>query len=67
MSLTLCVLLWARPSAEDGLIAYENQVLGIAAEHECRVLQRVRGSGGDGQRWKSSFSSFLRRRRSTTS
>jgi hypothetical protein len=49
MSLTLCVLLWARPGAEDGLIAYEDQVLGIAAEHECRVLQRVRGSGGDGQ------------------
>lgn len=49
MSLTLCVLLWARPGAEDGLIAYEDRVLGIAAGHECRVLQRARGSGADGQ------------------
>ena len=48
MSLTLCVLLWARPGAEDGLIAYEDQVLRIAAEHRGRVLQRARSSG-DGQ------------------
>jgi hypothetical protein len=41
---TLCVLLWARPGTEAGLIAYEDQVLGIAAgyrgqvlRHECRV------------------------------
>jgi uncharacterized protein (DUF1330 family) len=49
MSLTLCVLLWARPGAEDGLIAYEDRVLAMAAEHQGRVLQRVRGSGADGQ------------------
>lgn len=49
MSLTLCVLLWARPDAEDGLIAYEDYVLGIVAEHGGRVLQRARGSGMDGQ------------------
>lgn len=49
MSLTLCVLLWARPGTEDGLIAYEDHVLGIAAEHGSRVLQRVRGSGTGGQ------------------
>jgi hypothetical protein len=49
MSLTLCVLLWARPGAEDGLIAYEDQVLAMAADHQGRVLQRVRGSGADGQ------------------
>ena len=49
VSLTLCVLLWARPDAEDGLIAYEDYVLGIAAEHGGRVLQRARGSGIDGQ------------------
>jgi len=48
VSLTLCVLLWARPGAEDGLIAYEDQVLRIAAEHQGQVLQRAR-SGGDGQ------------------
>jgi hypothetical protein len=49
VSLTLCVLLWPRPGAEDGLIAYEDRVLGIAAEHGGRVLQRARGSGIGGQ------------------
>jgi uncharacterized protein (DUF1330 family) len=49
MSLTLCVLLWARPGAEDGLIAYEDQVLGMVADHRGRVLQRVRGTGAGGQ------------------
>ena len=49
VSLTLCVLLWARPDTEEGLIAYEDRVLGIAAEHGGRVLQRARGSGIDGQ------------------
>src|ERR1700730_11983440 len=46
---TLCVLLWARPGAENGLIAYEDQVLGIASGYGGRVLQRARSSGGDGQ------------------
>lgn len=49
MSLTLCVLLWARPGAEDGLIAYENKVLDLVPVHGGRVLQRARGSGADGQ------------------
>lgn len=49
MSVTLCVLLWARQGTEDGLIAYENRVLGIAAEHGGQVLQRARGNGTDGQ------------------
>ena len=49
MSLTLCVLLWARPGAEDGLIAYENKVLDLVPAHGGRVLQRARGSGADGQ------------------
>ena len=49
MSLTLCVLLWARPGAEDGLIAYEDRVLAMAPDHRGRVLQRVRSSGADGQ------------------
>ncbi len=49
MRLTLCVLLWARPGAEDGLIAYENQVLGFVAGHGGQVLQRARGSGTGGQ------------------
>lgn len=49
MSLTLCVLLWARPGAEDGLIAYENEVLDLVPVPGGRVLQRARGSGADGQ------------------
>jgi uncharacterized protein (DUF1330 family) len=49
VSLTLCVLLWARPGAEDGLIAYENKVLDLVPVHGGRVLQRARGSGADGQ------------------
>ena len=46
---TLCVLLWARPGAESGLIAYEDQVLDIATGYGGRVLQRARSGGGDGQ------------------
>jgi uncharacterized protein (DUF1330 family) len=49
MSLTVCVLLWARPGADEALIAYENQVLGLVAEHEGRVLQRARSTGTDDQ------------------
>jgi len=48
-AVTLCVLLWARPGAEAGLIAYEDQVLGIASGYGGRVLQRARSSGTDGQ------------------
>jgi uncharacterized protein (DUF1330 family) len=49
MSLTLCVLLWARPGAADALAAYEDQVLDLVPEHGGRVLQRARGSGAAGQ------------------
>jgi uncharacterized protein (DUF1330 family) len=49
VSLTLCMLLWAQPGADDALIAYEDQVLPLVAEHGGRVLQRVRSSGIDGQ------------------
>ena len=49
MSLTLCTLLWARPGAEDGLIAYEDHVLRLVPEHGGRVLQRARGNGTAGQ------------------
>ena len=37
---TLCVLLWANPGTASGLIAYEDKVLGIAAEYGGRVIQR---------------------------
>jgi uncharacterized protein (DUF1330 family) len=49
VKVTLCVLLWARPGAEDGLIAYEDTVLDLVPGHGGRVLQRARGSGADGQ------------------
>jgi hypothetical protein len=49
VGLTLCVLLWARPGAGDGLIGYEDEVLGLVPGHGGRVLQRARGSGADGQ------------------
>ena len=49
MSLTLCVLLWAQPGADDALIAYEDRVLPLVPEHGGRVLQRARSSGIDGQ------------------
>jgi len=41
-AVTLCVLLWARPGAEDGLIAYEDEVLGLAPGYGGRILQRAR-------------------------
>ena len=44
---TLCVLLWAQPGTASGLIAYEDKVLGFAAEYGGRVIQRARNDGGD--------------------
>jgi uncharacterized protein (DUF1330 family) len=49
MSLTLCVLLWAQPGAENALIAYEDRVLGFVSGHGGRVLQRARSDGADGR------------------
>ena len=42
MSLTLCVQLWAVPGNEDLLVAYEDEVLELLADHGARLLQRVR-------------------------
>ena len=49
MNLTLCVLLWAQPGAEDRLIRYEDRVLAMIPDHGGRVMQRARGSGSEGQ------------------
>ena len=49
MSLTLCVLLWARPGAADALIAYEDRVLDLVPAHGGRVRQRARSNGADGR------------------
>ena len=59
VSLTLCVLLWARPGAEDGLIAYEDQVLGLVSGHGGQVLQRARGTGTGGQPLENQLPEFL--------
>ncbi len=48
-AVTLCVLLWAQPGADDGLVAYEDKVLELVPEHGGRVLQRARSSGTGGQ------------------
>lgn len=45
MSVTLCVLLWPQPGADDALTSYEDQVLALVREHDGRVLQRARRSG----------------------
>ena len=42
MSITLCVRLWELPGRTDQLIAYEDQVLPLIAEHGGTVLERAR-------------------------
>ena len=49
VSISLCVLLWARPGEEEGLVAYENRVLDLVTEHGGRVLQRARTDGSGDQ------------------
>ena len=48
---SLCVLLWANPGQESALTAYEDQVLGLLADHGGRVLRRgsvvADGAGDD--------------------
>jgi uncharacterized protein (DUF1330 family) len=40
--IVLCVLLWPHEDQADALIAYEDAVLPLVAEHGGRVVQRVR-------------------------
>jgi hypothetical protein len=45
----LCVLLEAVPGEEAALVAYENEVLTLLADHDARILQRVRATeAGEG-------------------
>jgi uncharacterized protein (DUF1330 family) len=46
--LTLCVLLWAHPGAEEALTAYEDQVLALIPDHGGKVLSRARSRGAGG-------------------
>jgi uncharacterized protein (DUF1330 family) len=48
MTIHLCVLLWAKPGAEEALCAYEDSVLELMSDHGARVLQRLRTDGADG-------------------
>jgi len=58
MSVILCVLLWARPGAEEALTAYEERVLSLLPYHGGRVLERARSSGADGQPLEIQFLEF---------
>ena len=46
--LTLCVLLWAHPGAEEALTAYEDQVLALVPDYGGKVISRARSSGAGG-------------------
>jgi hypothetical protein len=48
MSLTLCVLLWPHEGQAEALVAYEDRVLELLADHEATLLSRARSDGSDG-------------------
>ena len=51
--LTLCVLLWARPGAEEALTAYEDQVLALVPGYGGKVLWPEPGARAPtASRWK---------------
>jgi hypothetical protein len=47
MAITFGVLLWARPGLGADLTAYEDEVLALLAEHDGRLLARIRSSDLD--------------------
>ena len=49
MALTLCCMLWSRPGQEDALVAYEDSVLQLLADHDGTLVSRVRSDGADGR------------------
>jgi len=57
-SVELCVLLWARPGQEDGLVAYEDRVLALVPAHGGTVLQRARSAGDAGHPLEVQFYRF---------
>ena len=60
MELNLCVLLWAHQGRETDLSAYEDQVLGLLAEHDGHVIQRARTVDGKGDDSKPTEVQLLR-------
>jgi uncharacterized protein (DUF1330 family) len=49
MTVTLCVLLWAREGRETDLVSYEDRVLQLLPDHRGQVLQRARAIGEPGR------------------
>src|SRR5262245_17337015 len=47
MAVELCVLLWARTGKVDALVAYEDKVLDVVADHGGVVRQRAHVAMGD--------------------
>ncbi|MEO6117267.1 MAG: hypothetical protein ABIP33_12850 [Pseudolysinimonas sp.] len=54
----LCVLLWARPGHDEGLVAYEDRVLALVPAHGGTVLKRARSSGEAGHPLEVQFYRF---------
>ena len=42
MVVGICVILWARPGAEQAVHEYEDRVLGLLGRHDGRLLTRLR-------------------------
>ena len=49
MAITLCCMLWSRPGKDAELVAYEDKVLELLADHDAILLSRVRSDGADGR------------------
>jgi uncharacterized protein (DUF1330 family) len=49
MTVTLCVLLWARGGREADLVSYEDRVLQLLPDHGGQVLRRARAIGESSQ------------------
>ena len=58
MTVSLCVLLWARPGLADELSAYEDRVLALMGEHGGHVLNRARTEGAGDEPTEIQFISF---------
>lgn len=54
----LCVLLWAHPGQDEGLVDYEDRVLALVPAHGGTVLQRARSSGEEGHPLEVQFYRF---------
>ena len=60
MEVNLCVLLWAHEGRDADLSAYEDQVLGLLAEHDGHLIQRARTETRNGDGSEPTEVQFLR-------